>query len=152
MRAMRCWRRPFFSKSEAKSERQPKKASVRANGGTRRRLLRRRLAEESGLGLTVGGPWCFWVEEQGAGFADQEETAANDDSCGVEVAGELDGLGYGAGGGGGDPVASAAARRSAMGVARGEWMGARMTWSKMGKRIWVISRSGLSRRQAKIRT
>src|ERR1700728_4623170 len=52
----------------------------------------------------------------------------------------------------GTPVASAAARRSATSVARGEWMGARTTWSKMGKRIWVISRRGLSRRQAKMRT
>ncbi len=37
----------------------------------------------------------------------------------------------------GVPVDAAAASRSAMGVARGLWIGAKMTRSKIGKRIWA---------------
>src|SRR6516225_4181514 len=49
----------------------------------------------------------------------------------------------------GVPVAWAAARRSTVGVARGLWMGAKMTLSNNGKRIWANSTTGLSRRQLK---
>ena len=49
----------------------------------------------------------------------------------------------------GMPTEAAAASRSAMGVARGLWMGAKMISSKRGKRIWAISARGLSRRQLK---
>ena len=49
-----------------------------------------------------------------------------------------------------EPVFWAAAASSVAPVARGEWMGARKILSKSGKRIWAISSTGLSRRQAKI--
>ena len=37
-----------------------------------------------------------------------------------------------------------------MAAARAVWMGARITWSKSGKRICAISATGLSRRQLKM--